>query len=102
MLQEAILKVKEAETKAEEIVLDAQSKGNKLIENAKIEAKNIVDCAIDNAKARAYEALANAKTQSESQRAEFADSLREELEQSKQTALGKAQDAVAVIIDKIL
>lgn len=102
MLQEAMVKVKDAEARAEEIVRNAQIHGQELIENARIDAKQLMEDATESAKAGAAEALAEVKAQSETDKAQFASRLHQELEQSKQEALLRELEAVAAIIDGIL
>ena len=102
MLQKAIVKVQDAEAKAEEIVRESQRLGQEMIENAKVQAKQLIETATEDARKKAAELLTEAKVQAEAEKSQYASALHQELEQSKQDALAKKQEAVAAIIDGIL
>lgn len=101
MLQEAMIKVKEAEVQAEEIIKEAHKKGVELIENAKVQARQLVENAQAGAVSKAQASMAIVKEQTEAQKQDFAAKLEAELEQSKKDALKRMPQAVSAIIEKL-
>lgn len=102
MLQEAMIKVKEAEVQAEEIIKEAKANGAKLIEDARQQAKLLLDQTKENALAEANQRLEAAKAVSAVEKQEYASRLGTELQQTTADVLQQKDAAVAAIVETLL
>lgn len=102
MVEETIKSIRETESKADQIVKEAEQKSKAVIEDAKKEAQQAAEQIIATARAEALKIAEQAKENGEAASARAAEETQKEAKQMKEAALKREDEAVALVLERLI